>query len=113
MKIFSADQPLNRAAAMNCLLVNQFATPGLGSLMGRRIAAGIGQLSLAIAGFILVIFWFFMTMIQYYGQISSDAPTVKSYALYGIAGGCLFFISWLWAWVTSLSLLHQARNDPG
>lgn len=95
---------------MNCLLVNQLATPGLGSLMGKRIASGIGQLALAIIGFALVIFWFFMTMIQYYGQISGDRP-VKSYALVGIAGGVVFVVSWFWALVTSISLLREVKKN--
>ena len=51
-------QPLNKSKARNCALINQLATPGLGSLMGGRIFAGIGQLILAVAGFIMVTGWF-------------------------------------------------------
>ena len=39
------------ASARNCALINQLATPGLGSLMAGRLVAGIGQLLLAVAGF--------------------------------------------------------------
>ena len=55
------------------MLANQFATPGLGSLMAGRWIAGSGQLALAVAGCVMVIVWFFKVMIQYYGQISDDA----------------------------------------
>ena len=40
--------PLSRSAARNAALLNQCATPGLGSLMAGRRLAGIGQLLLAI-----------------------------------------------------------------
>src|SRR6267142_5883224 len=47
-----------RSTATTCLILNQFATPGLGSLMARRWFAGTGQLVLAVAGFCLLVGWF-------------------------------------------------------
>ena len=108
MKIFSGGKLLSPASARNCFLVNQFATPGLGSLMGGRIVAGIGQLLLAIAGFGLVVYWFLRTMQEYYGLISSDAPIV-SYAGYALAGLLFFAAAWLWSLFTSISLVRQAK----
>jgi hypothetical protein len=102
--------PISAVAARNCLLVNQFATPGLGSLMGRRWIAGTGQLILAILGFALVVFWFFEIMAQSYGQISGDVA-VKPVGWMGGIGAILFVASWFWALVTSLSLLAQAKKD--
>jgi len=67
-------KPVSRAAARNTALVNQLATPGLGSLMAGRWIAGIGQLALALAGFVMVVVWFFEVMIQYYGQVTGDVP---------------------------------------
>lgn len=109
MKIFSAAGPVKRSTAMNCLLVNQLATPGLGSLMGRRFLAGILQLTLAIAGFVLVVAWFFQ---RTYRLISELPPDAGAYAWFGKAGGILFVASWLLAWITSLSLLRQSRKNP-
>jgi hypothetical protein len=110
MKIFSAAGPVKRSTAMNCLLVNQLATPGLGSLMGRRILAGIVQLALALLGFTLVIAW----MVQRtYRIISELPPATGGYSWFGEAGGIMFAASWLLAWVTSLSLLRESRNDDG
>ena len=52
-------RPLSRARVWTCILTNQLATPGLGSLMARRVLAGTGQLLLALAGFVLIVGWMF------------------------------------------------------
>ena len=95
---------------MNCFLINQFATPGLGSIMGGRLLPGIGQLILALAGFVFVLIWFFMTLRQYYGQIYSDVP-VESYAHYGETGALVFVVSWIWALFTSISIVTKAKTE--
>src|SRR3954466_1932398 len=103
MKTCSVASPLKRSTALNCLLVNQLATPGLGSLMGRRIVAGVGQLALALAGFGCVLGWVIQIFIHTYRQMS-DLPTrPKPYPWLGAAGFVLFLSAWLFSWVTSLS----------
>ncbi len=97
-------------AARNAALVNQLATPGLGSLMAGRWIAGSGQLALAVAGFVLVIVWFFKVMIQYYGQITGDVPP-HPVGWIGATGGILFLASWFWALATSISLFFEARRN--
>jgi hypothetical protein len=110
MKLFSAAKTLNPASARNCFLMNQFATPGLGSLMGGRLIAGLGQLALALAGFGLVMLWFVKTMKEYYSLMGEDAPALStSYTRFLLAGAMLFAASWLWSLLTSLSLLRQAK----
>jgi uncharacterized membrane protein len=106
------DQPkkVGHSRALHCFVINQFATPGLGSILAGRLLAGIGQLIVAVVGFVLVLIWFFMTLKQYYGQILSDAP-VKSYARYGEIGGVVFIVSWIWAWFTSFSIVRNAKPD--
>jgi membrane protease YdiL (CAAX protease family) len=90
--------------------MNQFATPGLGSLMGKRILPGLGQLFLALAGFALVLVWFGLTMKEYYGLMSEDAPAISfTYTRYLLAGVLLFAVAWLWSLLTSLSLMRQAK----
>lgn len=116
MKPFLANQKtISRAAARNCFLANQFATPGLGSLMGGRWFAGIGQIILAVAGCVMVLVWFFKVMIQYYGQIGSDAPTHLNPIDWKtlVVGAIVFAASWLWSLATSLSLIHEARKNEG
>ena len=92
--------------------MNQFATPGLGSLMGGRIIAGIGQLALSVIGFLLVLFWFLRTMQEYYSLLDSESAPV-SYAKFGLSGALFFAAAWLWSLLTSISLVREAKaNEP-
>lgn len=110
MKIFSGGKTLNPAAARNCFLVNQFATPGLGSLMGGRILAGLGQLLLALIGFAFVIIWFIhMIKTMMDTMTGEDVPVHVSYSSYFFAGALFFGASWLWSLLTSLSLMRNAK----
>ena len=102
-------KPASPAAARNAVLVNQLATPGLGSLMAGRWLAGFGQLALAVAGFVMVVVWFFEIMIQYYGQVTGDVQ-MRPVGWIGEIGAILFVASWFWALVTSISLLRQANK---
>src|SRR5206468_2499086 len=105
-------QPLNRSSARNCALINQLATPGLGSLMAGRLVAGIGQLLLAVAGFAMFMGWFALVLVQFYTQMS-DASETKSIGWLGKTGGLAFAVAWLWSLVTSLSILREAREAEG
>ena len=110
MRTFSGAKPLDRARARNCFLINQFATPGLGSLMAGRSVAGIGQILVAVAGFALVMLWFALRMSQLYNEVANDAQP-QSAAWVGEAGAALFAAAWLWSLVTSLSVLREARTS--
>ena len=110
MKTSTGAKPLDRTRARNCFLINQFATPGLGSLMAGRPVAGIGQLLVAVAGFALVMLWFALRMSQLYDQVVNDAQP-QSVAWAGLAGAGLFAAAWLWSLVTSLSVLRNARTS--
>ena len=109
MKPFSAPKRISRAKARNAALMNQFATPGLGSLMAGRWLAGSGQLILAIAGFVLIMAWFVDEMHQFYGQINGDVP-VQSIGNILAWGAILFALAWLWSLVTTISLLRGASD---
>ncbi len=78
-------------------------------MAGRRLA-GIGQLLLAIAGFVMVIAWFVLLALQTYQQLVNDAPP-KSVAWLGMAGAVTFIAAWFWSLVTSLSVLREARTN--
>ena len=109
MKLFSPKgKPLSRATAKNATLLNLLATPGLGSLVARRWIAGGGQLFLAVAGFILVVVWFFEEMIPYYRLMFGDVPPHLAGLKMLAVGAILFTLGWLWSAVTSLSLLREA-----
>jgi hypothetical protein len=102
--------PLSRAKARNAALMNQLATPGLGSLLARRWVAGIGQLALALAGFIMFVLWFGELMIQLYGQIDGNVPE-RNVNWIGEGGLMIFSAAWLWSLVTSFSLIREAKRN--
>jgi hypothetical protein len=113
MKTFSPGKVLSRASARNCVLINQLATPGLGSLMAHRYLAGTGQLLLALIGFGLIVTWFVLLMIQIVHQADEEGGLVGSVAWLGELGAAVFAVSWVWAMMTSLSLIRDAKaNEP-
>ncbi|MDD5141310.1 MAG: 4a-hydroxytetrahydrobiopterin dehydratase [Verrucomicrobiales bacterium] len=110
MKLFSPkSRPPSRITARNATLLNLLATPGLGSLIGRRWIAGGGQLLLSISGFTLFMVWFVKEMTQFYGQISGNVE-VRPVGKFLIAGVILFALAWVWSAVTSISLLREASS---
>lgn len=111
MKTSLAIKRVSRTTARNSFLINQFATPGLGSLMAGRRVAGCGQLLLAVAGFAMVMGWFVLLAIHFYHQITGDDSPGQSAAWLAEAGGLTFGAAWLWALVTSISLLREAREN--
>ncbi|MBI5775097.1 MAG: hypothetical protein HZA89_15340 [Verrucomicrobia bacterium] len=124
MKTSSAPAPgrtPSRRTALHCVLINQLATPGLGSVIARRFVAGIGQLLLACGGFALVVVWFAQRFADFSRQWQNLPPAPKAYPWAGKVGALLFLAAWLWAWVTSVAILRGARNakppvlptDPG
>ncbi len=104
-------RPLSRARAWTCILTNQLATPGLGSLMARRVWAGTGQLLLALAGFVLIVGWIFELCYHAFLQQLDEPVPPDSSGRMGKWGLICFGGSWLWSLVTSLSLLRQAKSD--
>lgn len=110
MKPCSPRAPLSPAKARNCALMNQLATPGLGSLMARRFIAGTGQLLVFIAGFLLFLAWFFDQMRQFYGMMFSDAEIQIRYSLLWTGLG-ICAAAWIWSLVTSLGLIREAKRN--
>lgn len=103
-------KPVSRTKARNAALLNLLATPGLGSLLARRWLAGLGQLALAVAGFVLVLVWFIKIIVPYYGMMFSESPPPPVNWRIGVWGAALFALSWVWSLVTSLNLLHEASR---
>ena len=97
--------------AWTCFMINQLATPGLGSLMARRIVPGACQLALALVGFALLVGWMVeYSYHQFLRQMDEPVPTGSNNWL-AIWGLIVFGASWLWSLVTSLSLIRQAKAD--
>lgn len=113
MKTSSARAPgriPSRRSALHCVLINQLATPGLGSVLARHYLEGGGQLILACGGFALIMAWFVQRFIELYRQIQNLPPAPSAYPWAGKVGALLFVAAWLWAWVTSLGILREARE---
>ena len=102
---------LTPARAWVCLLTNLFATPGLGSLMARRFFAGIGQVLLSLAGFVLIVGWIFELCHRIFLQQLEEPVPPGSFGWLGKWGLILFGAGWLWSLATSLSLLYQAKSE--
>lgn len=103
-------KPLSPAVVRMAIAVNQFATPGLGSLLGRRWIAGAGQLCLSVTGFTFFLVWFVKIMIQFYGTVQGNVE-VKPVGWIAWTGLVVFAISWLWALVTSVSLWRELSSQ--
>jgi len=105
-----ARKPLTPAMARNVILVNQFATPGLGSVLAGRYVSGGGQLILAVTGFSFFLLWFIAVMRQFYGQIEGNVE-IRPVGWIGLTGLIIFAASWLWALVTSISIWREAKRS--
>ena len=89
--------------------MNLTATPGLGSLMCRRWVPGLGQLTLSVTGFCLIMFWMlkliYRSMMMQTGDAVPDAPATWLWQW----GVLLFGAAWLWSLITSLSVWQQVK----
>jgi hypothetical protein len=100
-----------RSTAWSCAIINQLATPGLGSIIGRRFVVGAGQLLLAVGGFVMIVGWMAKFFYNLYRQ-TAELPSVEgSYSWLGKWGAALFGVAWVWALFTSLSLLRAAKAE--
>ena len=115
IKGFDRMQP--RARAWLCIVFNQLAFPGLGTiLVGRRV--GYAQATLMVAGFILAtgfIVWFIVCSIRYAMNPAWDETEFKStyqpfqWALrYGLA---LCAVAWVWALISSVAIWRRMRSE--
>ena len=101
---------VSRTAARNAALVNQFATPGLGSLMAGRWLVGIGQLVVFLIGCVMIIVYLFQLDLHAYGQATGEFEPEPRKRL-GEIGLVLFVAGWLWALITSVTLMQRARSE--
>jgi hypothetical protein len=99
-----------RSTGITCLIANQFATPGLGSIMARRYVEGAVQLTLAIVGFAFFVGWFMHLFDDMYRAIAGLPEQPARYPWLGKAGVLIFILSWLLAWPTSIHVFLQSRK---
>jgi hypothetical protein len=99
-----------------CIVINQLAFPGLGTIMaGRRV--GYPQAAIMLAGFFLAtgfLVWFILCVLRWAGhQEWSEADFRAQYRPYHWAlhwGIGLCVVSWIWALFSSVTLLRQSKH---
>jgi 4a-hydroxytetrahydrobiopterin dehydratase len=107
MKPSSGSKKTSYTKARNAALMNQFATPGLGSLMAGRWLAGSGQLLVFLAGFVIYCAWAYKNLTQYYSLMFSDTPSQSvGWNRMAWTGVALCVASWFWSLATSISLMR-------
>jgi hypothetical protein len=98
------------------VIVNQFAFPGLGTIMmGRRV--GYAQASIMVAGFVMVtgfVLWFIVCSARYAGNPTwTEADFTGRYRPYRWTltwGLALCVVAWVWALVSSIQILRAHRR---
>lgn len=118
---YGREQALNPETARGCLVAN-LGVPGAGTLAA-GLRTGYVQFALAMAGIVLTLTYgarFVVWYIQNYSRLQAsemDDPVglliqlwlAVRWALLGIA---FFAIAWLWALMSSFSILRRARSSP-
>lgn len=95
------------------IIINQLATPGLGSWMAGRRIAGAGQLVLACSGFVLFMVYFALWVVEAWRShdLMLEGPVPLPSAEWWHWAFILFGAAWLWSLVTSVQLWYEVRRD--
>ncbi|MBL9139509.1 MAG: hypothetical protein JNK85_26815 [Verrucomicrobiales bacterium] len=101
-----------RSLLQIAIIINQLATPGLGSWMAGRKIAGTGQLALSITGFLLFVVYFVLLMAGMIQSVRTGEEYPWPPAILWRAALLIFGVSWLWAGISSFSLYRQLRRTP-
>ena len=96
--------------AWACLLTNVVGVPGLGTLMAERWE-GVPQLTLAIAGGVLITWWLIAFMIAELRTMEIPPPGGPALALV-LWGLALFTAGWLWALASSVAVFRATKRRP-
>ena len=111
-------KPLTISKAWSCAAMNQLAFPGIGTVMARR-KIGYFQAAIMISGFLLTMYffcWYIGSLLQ--APFQNDWNETRFYAevarrkWIGIIGGIICAAAWLWALMSSLSIIKEARSHP-
>ncbi len=104
-------RPGSRVSGGNVLVLNLATTPGLGSFLAGRRGVGSLQMIMAVAGFLMLILWFWDLARQFWELLQSGDTAVRPDLRQLAVGGIFFGGAWLWSLWTSISILRQARRD--
>ena len=120
METCSARPPtLTRGKAWLCTILNLFAFPGMGTWMGGRRWAGLGQILVVLAGTGFLC-GFFVAYLRSYVEVAMSAdlnaisqnPDYHPYLWSLYLGAGLVGLAWFWSLISSLQLLYRAKPTP-
>jgi hypothetical protein len=92
------------------IVINELATPGLGSWIAGYRVAGAGQLILACAGFALFVVHLILQVSALLRAAEFGTEPVQPPAAWWHYALILFGIAWLWASVTSIQMYRELRT---
>lgn len=93
------------------IIVNQLATPGLGSWMAGYRVAGVGQLIFAGVGFLLICLYFVRLVTDAWSAATQGLPPLTRPNSDWQRPLLLFGIAWLWSGVTSVQIALRIRRE--
>lgn len=105
-------RPLDRPTAWACVAANLLVLPGLGSwILGRVV--GLAQMALSLAGFGLTLVWAFW-LVRVWVALKHVPTDPGPHLIKAISGLLLFAAAWIWALVTSITILRRAtaKTNP-
>ena len=113
-------KPRKQLTPVVCLLVNQFAFPGLGTILnGRHRVTGYLQAALMVAGFLLTVWFFCLWTVANIRYLSNNAWSEEQFRalyrphLWALQWGLGFTaVAWCWSLVSSLLFLRPPNRTP-
>jgi 4a-hydroxytetrahydrobiopterin dehydratase len=92
------------------IIINQLATPGLGSWIAGHRVAGAGQLLIACSGFCVFLVYFARLIIEAFHTAMGAEPVEPLNDALWRWGLILFGVSWVWSGITSLQIWSRSRR---
>ena len=92
------------------IILNQLATPGLGSWIAGHRIAGAGQLLVACSGFVIVLADFGHLLAALWHAVTGYAAASDAPVAISKTGLTLFLAAWCWSGITSLQLYLELRR---
>lgn len=106
----SAGKLLRRSSGWTALVINLGATPGLGSFVAGHRWVGVAQMTLAVAGFVIFMGWFWKLAQGSWESLETGHPASLPPWRGLVLGLSLFGGAWLWSLATSLRILRDLRT---
>lgn len=100
---------IGRSTAWGYVLSN-LVLPGLGTLAARRRLAGVLQLIVSQAGFVLMVIWT-VSFVRVWRQQESLPEDLGPNSGLGLLGMALFLLAWIWSLASSVGILQDSRKS--